>query len=222
MKKTKIKMKEAHFGILYRRTTHAHTEDFIFVQEETLVNANITLILLYFFWLLQHSRTLLSTRSPTLAAPTSAGWQRAVPPQLSASVWADPLHFPEEIRLQPPLRTGAPFGSPRWPGCAHSAPILPPGFQARISSRPSPIPAPTLCQSHWPLLSSGACLLADRRGSAVMFLMLWGEPWVTIRHFCPVFRISASGHQVTLTLGPSIPSSLTIYSNVHRCCVHVH
>lgn len=142
MKKTKIKMKEAHFGILYRWTTDAHTEDFIFVQEETLVNAKLTLILLYFFWLLQHSRTFLSSRSPTLAAPTSAGWQRAVPPQLSASVWADPLHFPEEIRLQPPLRTGPPFGSPCWPGCAHSAPILPPGFQARISSRPSPIPRP--------------------------------------------------------------------------------
>ena len=49
MKKTKVKMKGAHFGILYRWTTHAHTGDFIFVQEETLVNAKVTLILLYFF-----------------------------------------------------------------------------------------------------------------------------------------------------------------------------
>ena len=206
MKKTKVKMKGAHFGILYRWTTHAHTGDFIFVQEETLVNAKVTLILLYFFWLLQHSRTFLSTRSPTLAAPTSAAWQRAALPQLSASVWAEPLRFPEEIRLQPPLRTGLPFASPCWPGGGHSAPILPPGSQAGISSRPSPIPTPSAS------LTDHCCQLAPA------FLQT-GEGLLSCSWCCeesPGWQFGTSApcsefqRVVTLALGPSIPSSLTI------------
>lgn len=41
---------------------------------------------------------------------------------------------------------------------------------------------------------------------------------VTMWHFCPLFRVSASGHQGTLLLGPDIPSSLTIYSCAGRGC----